>query len=38
MDEEVLNWIDERVKERIFSSRSHAFEYAVRQLTKRMRN
>ena len=34
MDREVLSWIDERVKERIFASRSHAFEYAIRFLMK----
>ena len=34
MDRDVLHWIDKRVKERIFASRSHAFEYAVRRLMK----
>ena len=34
MDSEILNWIDEKVDERIFASRSHAFEYAIRQLMK----
>ena len=34
MDRDVLKWIDEKVKERVFASRSHAFEYAVRQLMK----
>ena len=38
MDRDVLKWIDERVKERVFASRSHAFEYAVRQLMRRRRN
>jgi len=38
MDRGILKWIDEKVKERVFSSRSHAFEYAVRQLMKRERN
>ena len=36
MDRDVLKWIDERVKERVFSSRSHALEYAVRELMKRV--
>ena len=36
MDRDILKWIDERVKERVFSSRSHAFEYAVRELMKRV--
>ena len=34
MDRDVLRWIDNRVKKRIFASRSHAFEYAVRRLMK----
>jgi len=34
MDREILHWIDKRVKDRIFSSRTHAFEYALRQLMK----
>ena len=37
MARDVLRWIDERVKERVFASRSHAFEYAVRQLMRRER-
>jgi len=32
MDRDLLSWIDERVKEKIFASRTHAVEYAVRQL------
>jgi len=35
MDREIIRWIDKRVKDRIFSSRTHAFEYALRQLMKR---
>jgi len=35
MDREILHWIDMRVKDRIFSSRTHAFEYALRQLMKK---
>jgi len=27
MARDVLKWIDERVRERVFASRSHAFEY-----------
>ena len=38
MDRDILKWIDEKVRERVFSSRSHAFEYAVSQLRKRWRN
>jgi Arc/MetJ-type ribon-helix-helix transcriptional regulator len=37
MDRDVLKWIDEKVKERVFASRSHAFEYAVRHLMKKWR-
>ncbi len=37
MDKDLLSWIDERVKERIFASRTHAVEYAVRQLMNRKR-
>jgi len=38
MARDVLKWIDERVRERVFASRSHAFEYAVRQLMKGKRH
>jgi len=34
MDRDVLRWIDKRVRERVFASYSHAFEYAVRRLMK----
>ena len=34
MDRDVLKWIDERVKTRVFASRSHAFESTVVQLMK----
>ena len=37
MDTDLLSWIDERVKEKIFASRTHAVEYAVRQLMNRER-
>ncbi len=37
MDRKILRWIDKRVRERVFSSRSHAFEYALMQLMKRER-
>ncbi len=37
MDRDVLRWIDEKVKERVYRNRSHAFEYAVAQLMKRER-
>ncbi len=35
MDREIIRWIDKRVNDRIFSSRTHAFEYALIQLMKR---
>ena len=35
MDRDVLKWIDERVKESVFASRSHAFEYAIKELMRR---
>jgi len=34
VDREVLKWIRCKVEERVFASRSHAFEYAVTQLMK----
>ncbi|HEV2193370.1 MAG TPA: ribbon-helix-helix domain-containing protein [Nitrosopumilaceae archaeon] len=34
VDEELVNWIDQQIKEKIFSSRSHGFEYAVSKLKK----
>ncbi len=35
MPRDIIHWIDKRVEERIFSSRTHAFEYALRQLMKK---
>ncbi len=37
MDKDLLSWIDEKVKERVFANRTHAVEYAVRQLMNRER-
>ena len=34
LDRKVLKWIEEKVDEGVFASRSHAVEYAVRQLMK----
>jgi len=34
VDREVLRWISYKVEEKVFASRSHAFEYAVTQLMK----
>ena len=37
VNSEILHWIDEKVKESVFASRTHAFEFAVRQLMNRER-
>ena len=29
---EILRWVDEKVEESVFASRTHAVEYALRQL------
>ena len=34
LDEEIVNWLDEKIKERKFASRSHGLEFAVDQLMK----
>ena len=34
MDRKILSWIDEKIKERVYRNRSHAFEYALSQLMK----
>jgi len=34
VDREVLRWISSKVEEKVFASRSHAFEYTVTQLMK----
>jgi Arc/MetJ-type ribon-helix-helix transcriptional regulator len=34
MDRAVLRWIQGKVEEGVFASRSHAIEYAVRQLMR----
>ena len=35
VDRDMLRWIHAKVEEGVFASRSHAFEYSVRQLMKR---
>jgi len=35
MDGEIIRWIDKRIDDRTFASRTHAIEYALRQLMKR---
>lgn len=32
MAKEFLDWVDERIEERVFANRSHAFEYAIKRL------
>jgi hypothetical protein len=34
MDEELAEWLDKMVDEKIFSSRSHAIEFCVMQISK----
>jgi Arc/MetJ-type ribon-helix-helix transcriptional regulator len=35
MKSDMLRWIDEKVKEHVFANRTHAVEFAVRQLMNR---
>jgi Arc/MetJ-type ribon-helix-helix transcriptional regulator len=37
IDRKVLEWIQRKVEEGVFASRSHAVEYAVRQLMRQER-
>lgn len=34
IDRDLLNWIDEKVEERVYRNRSHAVEYAIVQLMR----
>jgi len=34
LDEDLLRWVDEMIKRKIFASRSHAVEYALEHLRK----
>ena len=34
MDEEILDWIEEKIKEKQFATRSHGLEYAITRLMK----
>ena len=34
VDRKLLKWISGKIEEKVFASRSHAFEYAVTQLIK----
>ena len=36
IDSELVRWVDEKVRERVFRNRSHALEYALSELKKRM--
>jgi len=31
VDEKLLKWIDERIKDRTFANRSHGFEYLIQR-------
>ncbi|MCP3682412.1 MAG: hypothetical protein GY861_06940 [bacterium] len=31
LDNDILEWIDSKVKERVFASRSHGFEFLIRE-------
>ena len=37
MDKKFLEWIQEKIEERIFASKSHAIEYAIKKLMDRER-
>ena len=30
MDKELLNWLDEKIKEKVFANRSHGFEFLIK--------
>jgi len=34
LDEEILEWIEEKIKEKQFATRSHGLEYAISRLMK----
>lgn len=34
LDEEILEWIEEKIKEKKFATRSHGLEYAIMHLIK----
>ena len=31
IDKELLEWVDNRIKDKIFANRSHAFEFLIKQ-------
>ena len=33
LEKELLNWLDKKIEERIFASRSHGFEFLIKQKT-----
>jgi len=35
LEKELLDWMDEKIREGVFSSRSHAVRYALLQLMKK---
>ena len=34
LDEDLLRWVDEMIKRKVFASRSHAVEYALERLRR----
>lgn len=38
IDGEFLKWVDEKIEEKVFANRSHAFEYAIKQLMDKERS
>jgi len=35
IDEEIIGYVDKQIKERLFGSRSHAFEYLVKKMMEK---
>ena len=38
LDKELLSWMDFKIKEKIFASRSHCFEYLINQERRKDEN
>jgi metal-responsive CopG/Arc/MetJ family transcriptional regulator len=34
LDKELLNWLDKKIKEKMFANRSHGFEFLIMQKIK----
>ena len=35
LDKELLDWLDERIEQRVFANRSHGFEFLIAQQMKK---